>query len=258
MSLGRGSRAARFLEAPSARWAGRQSNAMRDRRRFSCGSEGTLARPAPPSRWSRASPAAACSRAPRRAACGCGRSDTRTGLRRWDTHSTSSRSTPTYVLDYAPSVAPLRPGACPWVNRSAVATGGNCRRAPRLAEEAARPLGLGIAGRRSAGRAPDRQRCRRPICGSRDGRLRRHRADGSQPGKSAGSGRDGLGRTPPAPFRRHCRTPAQRIVALAGARAVSTCERAYAPGQARPQRSRRSERRPKCARDELAPDTKEG
>jgi hypothetical protein len=74
-------------------------------RRFSCGSEGTRARAAPPSRWSRASPAAACSRAPRRAACGCGRNDTRTGLRGHHSHSTSSRSTPTSRLDYASSVA---------------------------------------------------------------------------------------------------------------------------------------------------------
>jgi hypothetical protein len=73
-------------------------------RRSSCGSEGTRARAAPPSRWSRASPAAACLPAPRRAACGCGRNDTRTGLRRKERHSTSSRSTPTWRLDYASSV----------------------------------------------------------------------------------------------------------------------------------------------------------
>ena len=69
-------------------------------RRSSCGSEGTRARAAPPGRWSRASPAAASSRAPRRAAYGCGRNDTRTGLRRKETHSTSTRSTPTWRLDY--------------------------------------------------------------------------------------------------------------------------------------------------------------
>jgi hypothetical protein len=74
-------------------------------RRLSCGSEGTRARTAPPSRWSRASPAAGGSRAPRRAACGCGRNDTRTGLRRKETDSTSSRSTPTWRLDYASSVS---------------------------------------------------------------------------------------------------------------------------------------------------------
>jgi hypothetical protein len=91
-------------------------------RRFPCGSERTRARAAPPSRWSRASLAALCSRAPRRAACGCGRNDTRTGLRRKDSDSTtSSRSTPTWRLDYASSVAtsagggllPRRPARTP-------------------------------------------------------------------------------------------------------------------------------------------------
>jgi hypothetical protein len=95
-------------------------------RRFPCGSERTRARAAPPSRWSRASLAALCSRAPRRAACGCGRNDTRTGLRRKDSDSTtSSRSTPTWRLDYASSVAtsagggllPRRPARTPAVGR---------------------------------------------------------------------------------------------------------------------------------------------
>jgi hypothetical protein len=67
-------------------------------RRSSCGSEGTRARAAPANRWSRASQAAACSRASRRAVCGCGRNDTRTGLRRQETHGTSSRNTPTWRL----------------------------------------------------------------------------------------------------------------------------------------------------------------
>jgi hypothetical protein len=38
--------------------------------------------------------------------CGCGRNDTRTGLRRKETHSANTRSTPTWRLDYASSVAP--------------------------------------------------------------------------------------------------------------------------------------------------------
>jgi hypothetical protein len=77
-------------------------------RRFSCDSEGTRAPAAPPSRWSRAILAAGSSCAPRRAEYGCGRNDTRTGLRRKETHSASTRSAPTWRLNYASSVALLR------------------------------------------------------------------------------------------------------------------------------------------------------
>ena len=90
----------------SARWPTSTKRPPFGGRRFSCGSEGTRARAAPPSRWSRASPAPACSPAARRAVCGCGRNDTRTGLRRKETHA-SSRSTPAWRLDYAPSAGLL-------------------------------------------------------------------------------------------------------------------------------------------------------
>lgn len=51
-----------FRNAVGTCAAGATSTKRRPRggRRFSCGSEGTRARAAPPSRWSRASPAAAC------------------------------------------------------------------------------------------------------------------------------------------------------------------------------------------------------